>query len=66
MILISSVDGYSQHTQRLRGKVTDKESRSPLIGVSVALPGLPARPGAVTDVNGEYLINDIPVGKHTV
>ena len=44
---------YGQHTQKLRGKVTDKESRTALIGVSVILPDLPSRPGAVTDADGD-------------
>jgi hypothetical protein len=65
-LLLCSVVASAQHTQRLRGKITDKESRTPLPGVNIVITDLEPKPGTVTDVNGEYSIENVPVGKHTV
>jgi hypothetical protein len=56
----------AQVTQRVRGTVTDKESHIPLPGVSVSFPHLPAKPGATTDEQGQFVIDNIPVGKHAL
>ncbi len=49
---------------KLRGKVTDKESGEPLVGATVSLQGTSL--GASTDINGEYIVLNIPIGVHTV
>jgi len=49
---------------KLRGKVTDRETREPLIGVTVMLEGTTL--GAATDVNGDYIILGVPAGVYTV
>jgi hypothetical protein len=57
----------AQSTQTIRGKISDGVSNTPLIGVSVTVlaPDQQAY-GAVTDVNGQFRIDKIPVGRHTV
>jgi hypothetical protein len=64
LILFSFTTLYAQRTQTIEGKVIDKESKSPVIGVSVRLPD--AKLGAVTDTDGYYKITDVPIGKHMV
>ena len=66
LLLLISTSAIAQHTQRLRGKITDKDTHTPLSGVTVMIPDIENRPGTVTDDNGNYQINDIPVGKHTI
>jgi hypothetical protein len=44
--------------------VTDKATRAPLVGASVAVNG--GRWSATTDVNGRYRITGIEVGTYTV
>ncbi|NMM48241.1 TonB-dependent receptor [Marinigracilibium pacificum] len=48
---------YSQGNASIGGTVTDSKSGEPLIGVSVVLDG--TTKGAVTDINGYYLIKNI-------
>ena len=65
MILLTSI-GFAQVTQRVRGVVTDKESHVPLAGVTVSFPKLENKPGATTDEKGQFVIEQIPVGKHAI
>jgi hypothetical protein len=66
IILILPQICFAQHTQRMKGKVVDKESKTTLIGVSIGIVDLPQPLGAVTDVDGNYVIDSVPVGKHTI
>lgn len=57
---------YAQYKQVIKGTIKDKESKIPLIGVAVAVTDLDKAIGAVTDERGDYIIKDVPVGKHTL
>jgi len=48
----------------LSGTVTDKADGKPIPGATVSIPDL--RTGAVTDVNGKYVINNLPRGVYLV
>lgn len=50
------LDSFSQ--EPLKGKVTEKSSGLPLIGVTVYFPEL--KTGAVTDTAGNYVIHNLP------
>ncbi len=59
-------------TQVIRGTVVDKESKFPLIGVNVVVD-LPAEAGkttniigAITDENGQYRLEGVPLGRQTI
>ncbi|MBW7912774.1 MAG: carboxypeptidase-like regulatory domain-containing protein, partial [Taibaiella sp.] len=56
----------AQYTQTIKGTVTDKESKIPLAGVTVAVTTVNPPAGTATDGNGNFLIENIPVGKHTI
>lgn len=64
-ILFTTTLSMAQFVQRIRGTVTDKEAHYPLIGVQVVLAG-DASKGTVTDSNGTFILENIPVGKHTL
>ena len=49
---------------RIAGKITDKQSGEPLIGANVIISG--SSFGAASDINGEYLIRQVPPGNYTV
>ncbi len=49
---------------RIKGTVTDALSGEPLIGTNIAIEGTSL--GTSTDLNGEYMISNIPAGTHTV
>lgn len=51
-------------TGRIAGKVLDKQTGEPLLGANVIVEGTSL--GAATDLNGEYLISQVPVGFHSV
>ncbi|HTN45363.1 MAG TPA: TonB-dependent receptor, partial [Flavipsychrobacter sp.] len=66
LVLLFSIRVTAQHTQRLRGTVRDKESNERLTGATVSVTDVQNSPGIVTDSNGNFLIPDIPIGKHQV
>ena len=53
-------------TQTIRGKVIDAESRTPLPGANVVILDSPDFLGASTDINGEFRIARVPVGRVTL
>jgi iron complex outermembrane receptor protein len=64
-LLSLSFVSFSQSRSRiLSGKVTDAKSGLPVPGVSVMIDD--ARIGVITDVNGSYIIRDMPSGHHLV
>jgi hypothetical protein len=56
---------FAQRTQIIKGTVTDKESHTTLTGVVITITDQ-ATLGAVTDENGQFIIRDVPVGKHNI
>src|SRR5690242_3671076 len=56
----------AQSLQTIRGQVVDAVSNQPLIGVSVRIIDANATLGSVTDVDGNYRITDVEVGRHTL
>ncbi len=67
LLLLLSGAIQAQITQTIRGKVIDKESKFPLIGVNVYATGSDGQQiGAVTDENGKYRINEVPIGRTKV
>jgi hypothetical protein len=63
-LLFSATTIWAGTTGKLVGKVVDKATGEPLIGVNVFLEGTSL--GATTDLDGNYLILNIPPGKYTV
>ncbi len=57
---------FSQHlTQNIRGTVTDRASGTPIAYATIQLEDAPDR-GAVTDSLGNFLLTNIPLGRHDV
>lgn len=59
----SNVSG--QHLQTVRGHVIDKESKIPLPGVNVVLLNSDPLRGTVTDPDGNFRIERIPIGRQS-
>lgn len=53
-------------TQVIRGTVIDKNVKNELIGATVILPSTSPMLGTVTDVNGNFRIENVPAGTYTV
>ncbi len=55
---------FAVGTGKVKGRVTDKESKEPLIGASVSVQGTSI--GAVSDVDGNYVIVNVPTGTYAM
>jgi hypothetical protein len=64
---IISLVGFAQPTQTIRGKIVDKESKFPLVGVTALLMNNAAQPvGTVTDLDGTFRVANVAVGRQTL
>jgi len=66
VIVFTTMVGFAQNgVQNVKGQIIDKQSEIPLIGAMIKLISEDAKVvGAVTDYDGNFVINDIPVGRH--
>ncbi|MBS4028978.1 MAG: TonB-dependent receptor [Ignavibacteriales bacterium] len=55
---------FSGTTGKIRGKVIDRETNNPLIGVSIFIVG--TKLGASTNFDGEYYILNVPTGTYAL
>lgn len=55
----------AQNTQTIRGQVCDIASGEPMIGVSILVEGL-ADAVTVSDLNGNFVITNVPIGRHSI
>ena len=65
LMLLFSTTARAQATQTVRGHVCDAASGEPMIGVTIQVENGTVI-GAVTDLNGEFVIKNVPVGRHSV
>jgi hypothetical protein len=55
---------FSQNlTQTIRGTITDNDSKLPLPGATVIIPGTDPVNGTITDANGIFRLLNIPIGR---
>jgi hypothetical protein len=66
VVLIGSNLKAQTLTQTLRGTVTDKISETPLPGAAVVLVGSNPLVGTTTDVDGNFKLTNVPVGKQSI
>ncbi len=52
--------------QTLRGQIIDKDAKSPMPFATVQLLGTNPLKGSTSDIDGNFRIDDIPVGRYTV
>lgn len=64
LALFISVTAFAGTTGKIAGKVTDKKSGEPLLGVNITVAD--TRLGAVTDFDGNFIILQVPPGIYTV
>lgn len=65
--LVAVFTNAQELTQTIRGTVVDKDSKFPLLGVNVVLKiGGTQVIGNVTDLDGNYRLDKVPLGRHTV
>ena len=52
--------------QNIRGIVIDRQTRATLPGANVVVKDLAYSRGVSTDINGNFLLSEMPVGRHTI
>ena len=52
----------AQNAGIIKGRVTDNNTKEPLIGATVVLDGTTNSKGAITDLNGNFELPSIPYG----
>lgn len=62
LAILLSIEGFSQNTETVKGRVVDQESGQPLPGVAVLVKGTTI--GTTTGADGEYAIN-VPIPINT-
>jgi hypothetical protein len=50
----------------LKGQVLDKQSEAPLLGATVELLDTPNATGVITDEDGRFVLEDVPVGRRII
>jgi len=60
------VHGQTSTTQTIRGVIKDSESKQPIIGVSVVVLNTTPLIGTSTDLNGNFKLEKVPLGRHTL
>lgn len=62
------LNGFSQDqlNQILRGTLIDADTKTPIIGAKITIPGTNPVLGAMSDLNGDYKIENVPVGRVAV
>jgi len=56
----------TEYTQNIRGKVIDLQSNMPIIGATVVLINSNPLVGVVTDIDGEFKLSNIPLGRQEI
>ncbi len=64
-LVFSASGSLAQTTQTVRGRVLDAVSKAPVVGVNVVLVRDGAALGASTDTEGNYRIENIPLGRQS-
>lgn len=66
-VFLASHIAFCQNlTQTIRGTVIDQDSRIPLVGATVVVVGTDPLKGTVTDINGDFRLEQVPVGRHAL
>lgn len=67
LLLVLITNSYAQSfKQTIRGKVIDKETHQPLPGASVILQNSDPVVGVISDLDGEFEIKNIPIGRQGI
>ena len=67
VLLFIGVGVFSQNlTQTVRGSLKDKQTFEPLIGAKIIIVGTDPLIGAVSDLDGKFRLENVPVGRQQI
>lgn len=65
--LLSSIGLHSQSTtQTIKGTVLDRDTRQPIMGATVVVLESDSLLGTTTDIDGQFVIENVPVGRRQI
>ncbi len=65
--LCLAITSFSQTlTQTIKGQVIDEQSRTPVIGATVVVVGIDPPMGGITDAEGFFRIDNVPIGRQSL
>ena len=56
---------FAQNTQTIKGRIIDQQSETPLIGATIEWVNPAETIGTVTDVDGYFRLEKVPVGRQS-
>ena len=65
ILLLLPTSIRAQITQTVRGQVCDVASGEPMIGVTIQVEDISGK-GSISDADGNFVITDVPVGRHSI
>ena len=65
-LLITSMAYAQSPVQTVRGQILDEQSSAPLIGANVIVVGSEPFIGSSTDLDGNFRLDNVPVGRQTI
>jgi hypothetical protein len=63
-MLCTSFTFSQEITKTIRGKVLDKDTYEPLIGVKITLVGIEPFNATISDFEGNFRLENVPIGRH--
>ena len=66
MATVFSLQAQGGLTQTIKGTIIDEQSQFPLIGVNILLLDSDETIGATTDLNGEFELPNVPIGRRSI
>lgn len=63
ILCLFGVQTFAQNSQTVKGTVFDKQSEQALIGVTIELLNSTPSKGAVSDLDGKFIIEEVPLGR---
>ena len=64
MLCLIATANNPSHDNKIRGKVVDEDTKMPLIGVTVFITGTDPIIGTITDINGHFSFDPMPVDRY--
>ena len=64
LVVFLLMQSFAFSQGEIRGRLTDAEGKGPLVGATISIVG--TKMGAVSDVNGDFVIANVPPGQYNV
>jgi CarboxypepD_reg-like domain/TonB-dependent Receptor Plug Domain len=66
VFLLISFQSFAQLTQTVRGSLKDKQTFQPIIGAKIVVTNTDPILGAISDLDGKFRLEGVPVGRQTI